>query len=185
MYILVRAYYINVYLMYKLLFHHHNLRFIFCFNACENAFWPCRNRQSGASFYHKCLLKWIWYVFFESLILLQMHDKASEKAVFIRFEAYKWRKMMFFCAFLDVIKRWCRWVDCCIRLIIRLLEKKYILKRFSVSAFQLFFEGCHFSSFYIFIYIIYWLLISYIKKKPNLKNNYISNTPETLKHWNA
>lgn len=27
--------------------------------------------------------------FFESLILLQMHDKASEKAVFIRFEAYK------------------------------------------------------------------------------------------------
>ena len=35
------------------------------------------------------------------------------------------------------------------------IREKYILKRFSVSAFQLFFEGCHFSSFYIFIYIIY------------------------------
>ena len=35
------------------------------------------------------------------------------------------------------------------------IREKHILKRFSVSAFQLFFEGCHFSSFYIFIYIIY------------------------------
>ena len=31
-------------------------------------------------------------------------------------------------------------------------EKKYILKRFSVSAFQLFFEGCHFPLF-IYLYI--------------------------------
>ncbi len=62
------------------------------------------------------------------------------------------------------------------------IREKYILKRFSVSAFQVFFEGCHFYSFYIFIYIIYLLLNSYIIKKPNLRNNYISNTPETLKH---
>ena len=148
---------------------------LICFNATSpNALLPCRNQQLGAPSCHKCPMKWGLCVIFWNTLFAANAVKTSKKAFHMYFrDLWRTERWCLFCLFTGyeiilTLGRMLKMSDS--QPLRRILFNSCI----SVSVVSAIFWGGVILASFILLYIIYWLLISYIDIVWDLKNKHTS-----------